>query len=850
MAVIAPNLNDRKMHPPNKPKLNNITYGYKESFERTSDYSGRLKKNSYTNLINTQRVPLRADKIRKNIAFKGNFSFTFKELSEMFNPKKAHVADLFYGNGEFAGIVHFFNPKESLLSRTMEHGLKKHKLHEVGKNEDNARIRVKKSFWESARESVTDLPKSIEDKVKSFLDKDYKKELKEKEALKKVKSEILGLWMNIDKIARDFDETIKSSHGELKGILENGHKGKETELSAFFEKNELGHLFSHKDGKSKGILAEKDHLAEFTKEISADSIKDDDNSVLEMLKKAHVKKKINGTMVSKEGAYLPTYSQTQAQAVARVVSGIIPAYFIANDFYNLRITNSDNESQAKKEWKSKFGQETFRIGINTYVGTILGNMFERLVNKSLGVAVGINIFNAIISNILSRKLTKRPVLPVGIDKAVQLNQRALKLADAKNNEKETESANSSSSNNTENLGGQQKKLEVYKAFKGNNKDVSFGSNNQGLMHRLKNMLVHEKMSFNEFKGFHKSISKIHEDDANKMMEIAAEHMLGKDYDRTKPHDLLLQKLQKEAEKNEGKIIIGKKNTYKIAKNLAAFLYYPIEIVLDAGKLLLNQGIKLYKKVFKNSDIKPFDLSVKKEFESEQFIKNVTMRMTKAEREAAKFSVEEKVDLEKAKELIYGERKKSFFSTKVMNYGTDSLSTLTKLTGLVSVPFLAVDAYNVTLGETRNKDVSKDKMRERSVQDTTRQGVSFWYAKTFNNIFKVVSNHSLPGSALVTGLQTVAYESTTRLLIGQPLKPTTHEKMMEIEKARASKKKNWFVKVMSGKIKTASNYNYVEHAAKETKQDNTPSQKVQMNNISFNELNVHDLYKKFSTNSMN
>ncbi|HBG48502.1 MAG TPA: hypothetical protein DDW90_03150 [Cyanobacteria bacterium UBA9971] len=187
----------------------------------------------------------------------------------------------------------------------------------------------------------------------------------------------------------------------------------------------------------------------------------------------------------------------------------------------------------------------------------------------------------------------------------------------------------------------------------------------------------------------------------------------------------------------------------------------------------------------------------------------------------------------------------------MEYAPHELSTAMKFTGFTTVPFLAVDAYNVTLGETKNKDAASKKGNQRAVQDSARQGVSLWISYAFNQMGKALSSLSLVGNGAVIAVSAFSYESLTRLLVGQPLFPTTHEKMVETEKEKA-KSKNWFVKLMAGRLKTnasaGSNQASAEKTETTAKSTNNFSSSSSALNSNPGSLKASDLYKKFSTNN--
>jgi len=511
---------------------------------------------------------------------------------------------------------------------------------------------------------------------------------------------------------------------------------------------------------------------------------------------------------------------------ARAVSGIIPAWFIAHDFYNLKILNTNDKKQADVEWNSKFKQESGRIGIETYQGYILNSVFEKLTNKSLPFAVGLNIANTIGSNVFSRLATKRPILPINIEKSEKLNLASAQKAE----ELEKNIENNDKLN----------QLKSYKDFKKKNSSIGFGANNSGIINSIKSGLkrlderfadakiCQAKLSIEEFKNGYTNVKQFDEKDARKMLEIAANRMkLEKDHSNLSLQDIL------DNAKGKEEIIIGKNWIYRYSKELVNIMKFPFEFSAKIGRWIANPIKKLI-----GMEIK--EPNKTSSFYSEQFVKNVTKWADKVNKKM------DNIDDTNIEEAIgrYAKNKKNFFSTAVMEYPANDLSTAMKLTGFTTVPFLATDAYNSTIGETKNKETANTKTKQRAIQDSSRQGISLWICYAFNQMGKAFSNASLYGSALVTAVQVLTYESLTRKLVGQPLSPTTHEKMVEIEKEKA-KSKNWFVKLMAGRLKTNKAVN--SDSEETTTKPANITQSATASNLNFGSPNVSDLYKKFSSN---
>lgn len=803
MALITQNFNDSKLHPLNETALSkkNISYGSKKVPLSTAPIQDSI------NLSTKQQVsfkgsPVKVSGIKK--FFLGDTPTIAKEL--------------------LSDITKYIAPtKENSIVHSLSYNVKNEKF-----GISDEMIRINEPFHNNVIKAFTDLPNLIIKQTKKmFGSEETKKEVEIQFKKAKTRNKLLGLWVNVTKIAGDFDKSITGENlGEIKTILKNGVKGNEEEFSKFFEKRKLSSVYSFKNGKASGILSKENYLEGFVKEISGEIPKSKEESFIEKAKKEYVSQTIDNTIESKQGYILPNYGQSAAMFVARAVSGIIPAWFIAHDFYNLRILNSNDKKQADAEWNSKFKQESGRIGIETYQGYVLNSIFEKLTNKSLPFAVGLNIVNTIGSNVFSRKITGRPVLPVNIDDAA-------KLKHAKDKKPELTTNTAVEKNTAENPANDEKlnQLKSFNSFRSNKSSIGFGANNTGIINSIKtglkvldNKLANAKIcqatiDVEKFVESYKKVKQLDRKDARKMLEIAANRMnIEKDYSHLTLQDIL------DHAKDQKEILIGRNWIYRYSKEAVNIIKFPFEFAGTIGRAVINPVRKLFGK-------EPLKAPKKGSFYSEQYIKNVTKWADKINKKMGT------INDENIEEAIgrYAENK-NFFSTKVMEYGANELSTAMKLTGFTTVPFLATDAYNVTLGETKNKDSAQTKRNQRAIQDSSRQGVSLWICYAFNQMGKALSNASLVGNAALVAVQAFTYESLTRMLVGQPLFPTTQEKMLKTEKEKA-KSKNWFVKLMAGRLKT----NKVASSASTPAANTVTESKT-------DSLNASDLYKKFSTNN--
>lgn len=105
------------------------------------------------------------------------------------------------------------------------------------------------------------------------------------------------------------------------------------------------------------------------------------------------------------------YDTKHERSLNRIVSGSIPAIFLANDAYNLSRMCNDDKTEAKKEKKARFRQELSRVGAQAYLTLITMGAIQKHINNSK-IAVMANVgltalFTESISRLSAGKYIKR-----------------------------------------------------------------------------------------------------------------------------------------------------------------------------------------------------------------------------------------------------------------------------------------------------------------------------------------------------------------------------------------------------------------------------------------------------------
>ena len=117
------------------------------------------------------------------------------------------------------------------------------------------------------------------------------------------------------------------------------------------------------------------------------------------------------------------YNGVHERALTRVVTGFIPAFFLANDAYNLSRLCDDDEQAAKKEKKLRFNQEIKRVMSNAYLQLITLGALSKYVNKNIATFVGVTAITVFITEAYSRLSNGKKIHFISKEEAIELNKK-------------------------------------------------------------------------------------------------------------------------------------------------------------------------------------------------------------------------------------------------------------------------------------------------------------------------------------------------------------------------------------------------------------------------------------------
>ena len=117
------------------------------------------------------------------------------------------------------------------------------------------------------------------------------------------------------------------------------------------------------------------------------------------------------------------YDTKHERALNRLVSGLPPAVFLANDAYNLSRMMDDDPKAAEKEKKIRFKQELSRILTSGYLTLITMGAFQKFINKSKAGIVLTTGITVLVTEMYSRLSNGKHITRLTPEEARKENEK-------------------------------------------------------------------------------------------------------------------------------------------------------------------------------------------------------------------------------------------------------------------------------------------------------------------------------------------------------------------------------------------------------------------------------------------
>lgn len=495
------------------------------------------------------------------------------------------------------------------------------------------------------------------------------------------------------------------------------------------------------------------------------------------------------------------YDTKHERALNRLVSGLPPAIFLANDAYNLSRMMDDDPKAADKEKKTRFKQEVSRILTSGYLTLITMGAFQKFINKSKAGIVLTTGITVLVTEMYSRLSNGKHITRLTPEEARKENEK-LNAPEAKikpltfksdENNKQVSIANKQKE--------QQKPLLSFDTIvKASAAVLGIGYGIKGLKNltAVKNAALKyfENMKINNPEKFEKlGIKDLKLDSAVKTFE---DKVLYKPF-TSLYKSLTSQKYTVDSKKFDEVVKVLRENGFeKLADKYEQVGKTALKTV--DGQSIIDLGSKDKKiKPLVNFFIAPFKfmwntvtlpywmideklMSVFRKGKASKPVQDIQALANSFEK-ISKQALKKDFNAEQFKDYVQVNLLKAFNVDSLSSVSNAELSNLAKTAAsIATIWFLMTDNYNMVMLKSNGNDKqgADTKFKERFVQEGSRLFYQTLLIDLFNSTFRNQYNSSLLGMSWITLTNTTLGEMLTRSSVGTPLKTHSRDELIDIE----------------------------------------------------------------------
>ena len=477
------------------------------------------------------------------------------------------------------------------------------------------------------------------------------------------------------------------------------------------------------------------------------------------------------------------YDTKHERALNRLVTGLPPAIFLANDAYNLSRMMDDNKEQAEKERKQRFRQEASRIFTSGYLTLITLGALQKYINNS---QLGIMLMTG--STVLATEMFSRLSNGKHITRLTPEEAKAINAKNAKKENKSQPPKSLQGGGGTEphSMTFKSNEVKTEKPLTSKEKQqkpllsfdtvvkASLGIIGAGLLIKESRRIPNVDKLFKDVsENYNKYYKKLTVNTDYTMPKEKFDEVVQVLKDRGfKELANRYEKAGKEAlGKNDNLIHLGEKD--KKVKPFVNFVIAPFKFAYNIVTLPYRLTQRL---------IGAFMPKQAKKSEIPQDIKSLAMSIDKIAQKA----LDKKLPPEKFEAFVSDNILKGFNSDSMSNVSNAELSNLAKTAAAAAtIWFLMTDNYNMVMLKSNGEDKegADTKFKERFVQEGSRLFYQTLLIDLFNSTFRNQYNASLFGMSWISLTNTTMGEWLTRKSVGVAVKPHTRDELLAMEKEK-------------------------------------------------------------------
>jgi hypothetical protein len=497
------------------------------------------------------------------------------------------------------------------------------------------------------------------------------------------------------------------------------------------------------------------------------------------------------------------YDTKHERSLNRLVSGLPPAIFLANDAYNLSRMMDDDSKAAEKERKIRFKQEVSRILTSGYITLITMGAFQKFINKSKAGIVITTGLTVLATEMFSRLSNGKHISRLTPEQARKENEK-MNAPEAKIKPQEANKQVTSTGNSKVTKTKEQQKpllsfdtlvkasatilgigysikglknlpavksaaLKYFKNLETNNSEkfLKLGVNSDNLNEGNAVKMFMDKVIYKPFTSLYKSLTsekfQIDQQKFNKVVEALKEY----DPKFAAKYEQVGKSALKTLDDGTQVIDLGQRN--RKIKPLVDFFIAPFKFMWNTVTLPYWMIDEKLMGIFRKSTPKSGSTDI--------------AELAKSFDRIARQALKKNFNKEQFHDYLQVNFLKAFNTDSLSNVSNAELSNLAKTSAsIATIWFLMTDNYNMVMLKSNgnDKEGANTKFKERFVQEGSRLFYQTLLIDLFNSTFRNQYNSSLMGMSWITLVDTTLGEILTRSSVGTPIKAHTRDELLAIE----------------------------------------------------------------------
>lgn len=520
------------------------------------------------------------------------------------------------------------------------------------------------------------------------------------------------------------------------------------------------------------------------------------------------------------------YDTKHERTLVRLVSGLPPAIFLANDAYNLSRILDDDPKNADKEKKTRFNQEAARVGLNAYITLVTMGALQKYINNSKFGNFALTAATTLFAESTSRLINGKYITRMTPEQARRDNQiHNMPEANIKPVDTPKKDVNFKGEDNKNNKDEQHKPLLSFETLmKASAVIIAGGYTVKGIRKYSPKLDKVMKNFFdtvsNKYKGMtdikNYQMPKEEFDNIIKVLKKNGHTQLVADYEKIAANNTVLK---------DGKEVINMGAKSKKYKPFIKFAVAPFKFIWSAVTLpyrltesLVNVVTKKSVKTTKTAAQKAIDIN-------DNTLKAFAKSIDSIGKQIKKTDFSNDASVKKFQSFVSDNFLKGFNVDTMSNVSNCDLSNIAKIAGnAATLWFLMTDNYNMVMLKSNgnDKDGAETKFKERFVQEVSRLFYQTLLIDLFNSTFSSQYHKSFFGVTWITLTNTTMGEWLTRKSVGTPIGTHSRKDLIAMEEkqnnATGFKKSYYnFMRRLTGK-RSIQSYNVKKEDIKQLKAD--------------------------------